>query len=152
MYLTSFTFIKHDFREGVFCDLGRWILRISKKSTLSSSLSQASFHSCREEDEQSEVNNDSDRNTEEYTWKTPSAVVHNILFGRIWCEFQGQIDLQLIQSNQRAILTIKSHSWFASQATRLADMFKFSGYIYDSMCILHLFFLLNTSMFAQREN
>jgi len=106
---------------------GRWVLRILKKSPLSRSNSQSSFHSCTEENEDTNNNN----NDEEYTWKTPSVFIHNILFGRLWCEFQGQIDLEHLQSNQRAVLIIKSHSWFASQATKTADMFKFNGFIYD---------------------
>ncbi|CAF1060968.1 unnamed protein product [Adineta steineri] len=96
---------------------GRSILRIYKKSTLSQSSSQLCT------DENGEV--------EEYTWTTPSVVIHNILFGRLWCEFQGEIDLKHVQSNQHAVLTIKSHSWFASQSTKTTDMFKYNGYIYD---------------------
>jgi hypothetical protein len=64
-------------------------------------------------------------------------VIHNILFGRLWCEFQGPMDVEHTQSNQRAILIIKSHSWFASQAMKTADMFKFNGFIYDGMSFLH---------------
>ncbi len=89
--------------------LGRWILRIKK-------ISQSS--------------NDEE---EEYIWRTPPVIVHNILFGRLWCEFQGQIVLEHTQSNRRAILTIKTHSWFASLSTKTADMFKYSGFIYDGM-------------------
>jgi hypothetical protein len=111
--------------------LDRWILRIIKKSSLSRSTSQSSFHSCTEENEVE------DNNEEEYTWKTPSMVIHNILFGRLWCEFQGQMDVEHTHSNQRAILIIKSHSWFASQAMKTADMFKFNGFIYDGMSFLH---------------
>ncbi|CAF0738834.1 unnamed protein product [Rotaria sordida] len=113
-------------------DEGGWVLRIRKKSSLSRSSSISSFHSCTEEDnQQNQEANDQDNDYEEYTWKSPNAVVHNILFGHMWCEFQGQINLQHMQSNRRAILTIKSHSWFASQATKAAEMFKFSGFIYD---------------------
>ncbi|CAF1009201.1 unnamed protein product [Rotaria sp. Silwood1] len=113
-------------------DEGKWVLRIRKKSSISRSSSQSSFHSCTEEhNEQYEEVNDQDNDYEEYTWKSPDVVVHNILFGHLWCEFQGQITLQHTQSNRRAVLTIKSHSWFASQATKASEMFKFSGYIYD---------------------
>jgi hypothetical protein len=68
---------------------------------------------------------------DEYIWKTPSILVHNIIFGRLWCEFQGQIDLKHTQSNHRSVLTIKSHSWFASQSSKTADMFKYTGFIYN---------------------
>ncbi len=94
------------------------------------STSQSSFHSYSEENE--DVNNH-DEEEEEYTWKTPSVVIHNILFGRLWCEFQGQIDLKHTQSNRRAVLNIKSPSWFASQSTKTADLFKYSGYVYDGI-------------------
>jgi hypothetical protein len=68
---------------------------------------------------------------DEYIWKTPSILVHNIIFGRLWCEFQGQIDLKHTQSDYRSVLTIKSHSWFASQSSKTADMFKYAGFIYN---------------------
>ena len=58
-------------------------------------------------------------------------LVHNILFGRLWCEFQGQIEVTHRQSNQRSLLAIKSHSWFSSQAAKTADLFKYTGFIYD---------------------
>ncbi len=77
------------------------------------STSQSSFHSYSEENE--DVNN------------------HDVLFGRLWCEFQGQIDLKHTQSNRRAVLNIKSPSWFASQSTKTADLFKYSGYVYDGI-------------------
>lgn len=73
---------------------------------------------------------------EEYTWRSPSVIVHNILFGHLWCEFQGQVELQRLQSNQRAVLTIKTHSWFASQATKLAETFKYHGFIYEGTFLL----------------
>ncbi|CAF2849541.1 unnamed protein product [Rotaria sp. Silwood2] len=113
---------------------GRWILRIKKKNSLSRSSSQSSFQSCAEEQEQNgEINNKHNDNDieEEYTWKSPTVLVHNILFGRLWCEFQGQVDLKHTQSNRRSIITIKPHSWFASQSTKTAEMFKFTGFIYD---------------------
>lgn len=105
--------------------LGRFILRIKKKSTISRSKSQSSFQSCHDEEEDK---TGGDNDDDEYTWQTPTIYVHNILFGRLWCEFQGQIDISHIQSNQRSVLTIKSHSWFGSKTT---DMFKFTGFIYD---------------------
>jgi len=112
-----------------------------KKSSLSRSASQSSFHSCNEDNE------DEDNKDEEYTWRTPSVVIHNILFGHLWGEFQGQIDVEHTQSQQRAVLIIKSHSWFASQATKIADMFKFNGFIYDGKDILQKN-LLNRSIYS----
>jgi hypothetical protein len=120
----------------IYYNLARWILRIVKIQSISRSTSQSSFYSCTEDIE------DNDNNDEEYTWKTPALVIHNIVFGHLWCEFQGQIELIHTQSNQKAILTIKSHSWFASQATKTADMFKYSGFIYDGMYILQFFFYI----------
>jgi len=105
---------------------GRWILRIKKKILLSRSTSQSSFQSCTEE-ENDEINNETDIE-DEYIWKTPSVVVHNILFGRLWCEFQGQIDITHTQSNHHSLLTFKSHSWFSSKTS---DMFKYMGFIYN---------------------
>ncbi|CAF0743305.1 unnamed protein product [Adineta ricciae] len=110
---------------------GRWILRIKKKQNRSRSGSQSSFQSCNDEETENNNSDHADDEMDEYTWKTPSVLVHNILFGRLWCEFQGQIDLIHKQSEQRSVLTIKSHSWFASQSTKTADMFKYSGFIYD---------------------
>ncbi|CAF4255053.1 unnamed protein product [Rotaria magnacalcarata] len=108
---------------------GRWVLHIKR---ISRSSSQSSFYSCSgENSEQDEQTDNKDNGYDEYTWQSPTAVVHNILFGYLWCEFQGEINLQHIQTNQRAILTIQSHSWFATQATRETEMFKFIGYIYD---------------------
>jgi len=104
---------------------GRWILRIKKKGNRSRSESQSSFQSC--EDDETNSNEIED----EYTWTTPNIVVHNIIFGRLWCEFQGQINIEHLQSDYRSIVTIKSHSWFASQATKTADLMKFSGFIYN---------------------
>ena len=115
--------------------LGRWILRIKKKSAISRSASQSRFHSCHEEEEVQENPEDEDEE-EEYTWRSPSVIIHNILFGRLWGEFQGQIDLERVQSNQRAVLTIKTQSWFASQATKTAELFKFNGFIYEGTFIL----------------
>ncbi|CAF1245201.1 unnamed protein product [Rotaria sp. Silwood1] len=109
---------------------GRWVLRIKKKTSLSRSSSQSSFQSCTEEEEHNN-NDDNIEEEEEYTWKSPTVLVHNVLFGRLWCEFQGQVDLKHTQSNRRSIITIKSHSWFASQSTKTAEMFKFTGFIYD---------------------
>lgn len=114
--------------------LGRWILRLRKKSTISRSASQSSFHSCHDEEEEEAEENQEE---EEYTWRSPSVIIHNILFGRLWGEFQGQIDLEHAQSNQRAVLTIKTQSWFASQAAKTAELFKFHGFIYEGMYILH---------------
>jgi len=112
-----------------YLSLGRFILRIKKKSSISRSTSQSSFQSCNgEEDDDQDIEEDEE---EEYTWKTPAVLVHNIIFGRLWCEFQGQIDIEHAQSNRRSILTIKSHSWFASQSAKTADMFKFTGFIYN---------------------
>ncbi|CAF0795496.1 unnamed protein product [Adineta steineri] len=111
---------------------GRWILRIKKIVPTSRSASQSSFQSCTEEDDEqnSNVNNHSDEE-DEYTWTSPSIFVHNILFGRLWCEFQGEFDLQHTQSNQRSVLTIKTQSWLSSQSTKTANMFKYTGFIYD---------------------
>ena len=102
--------------------LGQWFLRLRKHSSLTRSDSQSSFHSV---DETPSID-------DEYTWKIPTVVIHNILFGYLWCEFQGEIDIEHIGTSQRANLIIKSHSWFASQATKLADTFKYSGFIYDN--------------------
>ncbi|CAF3983864.1 unnamed protein product, partial [Rotaria sp. Silwood1] len=110
----------------------RWVLRIKKKTSLSRSSSQSSFQSCTEEEEHNN-NDDNIEEEEEYTWKSPTVLVHNVLFGRLWCEFQGQVDLKHTQSNRRSIITIKSHSWFASQSTKTAEMFKFTGFIYDDV-------------------
>ncbi|CAF3546217.1 unnamed protein product [Rotaria socialis] len=111
---------------------GRWVLHIKRRSEISRSSSQSSFYSCSgENSEQDEQTDNQDNRYDEYTWQSPTAVIHNILFGYLWCEFQGEINLQHIQTNQRAILTIQSLSWFATQATREAEMFKFIGYIYD---------------------
>lgn len=112
---------------------GRWILRIKKNKPLSRSNSQSSFQSCTEEVDEPE---DADGEEEEYTWRTPTVVVHNIIFGRLWCEFQGTIDLKHSQSHRHALLTIKSHSWFASQSIKTADMFKYTGFIYDGKRIV----------------
>lgn len=109
---------------------GRWILRIKKRSR---SNSQSSFQSC--EDYETSSNEFED----EYTWKTPNVLVHNIIFGRLWCEFQGQIDIKHTQSDYQSILTIKSHSWFASQATKTADLMKYSGFIYNAQTKLSAF-------------
>ena len=107
---------------------GRWILRIRNLSGLSRSTSQSSFHSCNNEQDEEIVE-------EEYTWRTPSVLVHNILFGRLWCEFQGSIDLKHTQSQWHSMLTIKSHSWFASHSAKTADMFKFTGFIYNGTLV-----------------
>lgn len=114
-------------------NLDRWILRINKKSPSSQSESESSFHSCADdvEDEANDI-------VDEYTWKSPAVFINNILFGRLWCEFQGDIHLKHTQSNQKAILTIKTHSWFATQATRIAEMFKYNGFIYDGILIFFL--------------
>jgi hypothetical protein len=102
------------------------VLRIKKKASLSRSTSQSSFQSCNDDEDDQNIEEE-----EEYTWKTPTVLVHNVIFGRLWCEFQGQIDLKHTQSDRRAVLTIKSHSWFASQSAKNAEMFKFTGFIYD---------------------
>lgn len=107
--------------------------------------SQSSFYSCGGEDD--EPNEDVDNlgdDDEEYTWQTPTAVVHNILFGHIWCEFQGEINLRHTQSDRRAVLTMKSLSWFSTQTTREAEMFKFNGFILDGthMFLFCLSFML----------
>jgi Oxysterol-binding protein len=99
-----------------------------KPVPLSRSTSESSFHSCNDEAE--EETDDSDVN-EEYTWTTPTVIIHNILLGRLWCEFQGQIDIKHTQSNRHALLTIKSLSWFTSQSTKVAEMFKYTGFILD---------------------
>lgn len=117
--------------------LGRWILRIKKTKILSRSNSNSSFQSCTEDADDDQ--NEDDEDVEEYTWRTPTVVVHNVIFGRLWCEFQGTIDLRQSQSNRHALLTIKSHSWFASQSIKTADMFKFTGFIYEgSFYFLHV--------------
>ncbi|CAF3312155.1 unnamed protein product [Rotaria socialis] len=105
---------------------GRWVFRIKKNSSLSRSSSQESFQSCNDEEEQSD-----NEIKDEYTWKTPTVIVHNVLFGRLWCEFQGQVDIKHLQSKQRSLVTIKPHSWFASQSTKTAELFKYTGFIYD---------------------
>jgi hypothetical protein len=144
----------------------RWILRIGKKSKLCRAASQTSFHSCTDESEHVTVSNndntdnneqyddniddndnnnnnndddddDDDDDKEEYTWSTPTVIIHNILFGRLWCEFQGQIDIKHIQSNQHAIIRIKSPSWFTSQAAKKAELFKYHGFIYDGKYDYH---------------
>ncbi len=114
-------------------NLGRWILRLLKKSTLSRTPSQSSFHSCADDDESfADAHNNSDGD-QEYTWKSPTVVVHNILFGRMWSDFQGPIEIEHTNTNRRAVITFKAHSWFASHATKAAEMFKYSGYVYDRM-------------------
>ena len=111
---------------------GRWILRIKRRLAVSRSTSQSSFQSCHDDDDdgQKEAVN-GDEIEEEYTWETPTVLVHNILFGRLWCEFQGQVNIKQAQSNRRSVLTIKSPSWFASQAVKTAELFKFTGYIFE---------------------
>lgn len=99
-----------------------------KKAPLSRSASESSFHSCNDETEEEPVDSDVD---DEYTWTTPTVIIHNILFGRLWCEFQGQIDVKQTQSTRHALLTIKPHSWFASQSAKVAEMFKYTGFILD---------------------
>lgn len=111
-----------------FSNLDRVVLRIFKKSSLSRSESESSFHSCTDD-----VENVEDDLEDEYTWKSPAVFINNILFGRLWSEFQGDVNLQHTQSNQKAVLTIKAHSWFATQATKTAEMFKYSGFIYDGI-------------------
>lgn len=136
------TFSFFSFKINAKNHSGRWILRITKKSTRSRSTSQSSFHSCHDDEEKEEevevdeARDDQEEEEEEYTWRSPSVFIHNILFGHLWCEFQGQIDLERVQSNQRAVLTIKTHSWFATQATKTAELFKFNGFIYEGMLIL----------------
>ncbi len=125
--------INHDFYEYIFYNLDRWILRIFKKSTLSRSSSESSFHSCTDDSEYEDTEIE-----DEYTWRAPPIIIHNILFGRLWCEFQGQADLEHTQSNHRAVLTIKANPWFATETTKTANLFKYSGFIYDGMYIYSL--------------
>ena len=118
----------------LFSSSGRWVLRIRRRVPLSRSASQSSFQSCDEAEEDGDGNaeeTNGEEIEEEYTWETPTVLVHNIIFGRLWCEFQGQVNLRHTQSNQRSILTIKSPSWFASQAVKTAELFKFTGYIFE---------------------
>ena len=96
-------------------------------------MSNSSFHSCTEDDEPFNDVHDNSDNDREYTWKSPTVVVHNILFGRLWSDFQGPIEIEQMHSNRRAVITMKPQSWFASQATKAAQMFKYSGYIYDGI-------------------
>lgn len=100
--------------------------------TMARSTSQSSFQSCDDDDEDKEKEDiNGDEMEEEYTWETPTVLVHNIIFGRLWCEFQGQVNIEQVQSNKRSILIIKSPSWFSSQAVKLAELFKFTGYIFE---------------------
>jgi hypothetical protein len=109
------------------------VLRIIKRSNLSRAGSQSSFHSCADDDEVLGTTRNDATDDVEYAWKSPTVIVHNILFGHLWSEFQGPIEIEKLQSDRRAIINMKPHSWFASQATKAAEMFKYSGYIYDRM-------------------
>jgi hypothetical protein len=115
--------------------IDRWILRMKKPSNLKKSTSQSSFQSCTDDNDNDKYNEFDTNNQsieDEYVWRTPSVLVHNILFGRLWCEFQGTVDIRHTQSKYASILTIKPHSWFTSQSARIADMFKFTGFIYNN--------------------
>lgn len=108
-------------------NLGRWILRIRP------------LNKTRKYANPSEPIQTDDINEDEYTWSTPSVVVHNILFGRLWCEFQGSVDLRRTQSDWHSMLIIKSHSWFASHAEKVADLFKYTGFIFNGRQKLNVF-------------
>ena len=133
------------FSSSVSLRPDRWRLRIRRKPDLSPSNSQSSFHSCADQNESSEsetygddLREENNIDQDEYTWNSPAVVVHNILFGSLWCEYQGQIDIKHVQSNRHSLLTIKSHSWFASAATKTAELFKYSGIIYDGLFLIRI--------------
>jgi len=121
---------------------GSWILKIKKKSSPTPSLltvptttttteikhsnSNGSFHSCAES-----VNSDEQEDLsgfDIYTWHSPSLTVHNIIFGKLWCEFHGTVDIKHETSKMRSCIQIKSYSWFNSQSKN--DMYKFDGSIF----------------------
>lgn len=106
---------------------------MKRQENLSRSSSQSSFHSCQEEKDEDESIDD------EFVWSTPTVFIHNILFGRLWCEYQGEIAVKHCQSSEHSLLTIKTHSWFASQATKDAETFKYSGSIFDGEKIIGAF-------------
>ncbi|CAF1035603.1 unnamed protein product [Didymodactylos carnosus] len=118
---------------------GCWILKIKKSApkgsnltvettngTLKHSNSSGSFHSCNDESStQEQVEQDSEYDV--YTCYSPSLTVHNVIFGKLWCEFHGQIDIHDHTNGTRAVVQLKSaYSWFT---TSKHDLYKFDGYM-----------------------
>jgi len=51
---------------------------------------------------------------EEFTWKNPCATIHNILLGRLWIEYHGQLQVRNLTTGDTCNLNFKKSGWFNS--------------------------------------
>lgn len=49
---------------------------------------------------------------EHYTWKAPNACIHNILFGKLFVDYQGSIPIQSMKGGESASINFKKAGWF----------------------------------------
>lgn len=47
-----------------------------------------------------------------YTWKAPNACIHNILFGKIFVDYSGQIPIKSMSGGETATVVFKKAGWF----------------------------------------
>lgn len=52
------------------------------------------------------------KKNEHYTWKAPNACIHNILFGKLFVDYQGSIPIQAMKGGESATINFKKAGWF----------------------------------------
>jgi len=52
------------------------------------------------------------KRNDHYTWKAPNACIHNILFGKIYVDYQGTIPIQSMKGGESASINFKKPGWF----------------------------------------
>ncbi|KAN0038853.1 hypothetical protein ACTA71_001045 [Dictyostelium dimigraforme] len=49
---------------------------------------------------------------EHFTWKVPSAICHNIIFGKMWIEHYGDLIVENHNTGEKAIINFQKSGWF----------------------------------------
>lgn len=63
---------------------------------------------------------------ETYTWLCPKVFAHNLIIGKLWFEFAGQVEIVNHKLNMKCVMEFRPYSWYTRQVSRV------DGYIIDS--------------------
>ncbi|EGC30730.1 hypothetical protein DICPUDRAFT_157492 [Dictyostelium purpureum] len=63
---------------------------------------------------------------EHYTWKVPSSICHNIIFGKMWIEHYGELTVENHNTGEKAIINFQKSGWFEGTQKKI------SGGIFDA--------------------
>jgi len=55
-----------------------------------------------------------------YTWKAPNACIHNILFGKLYVDYQGTIPVQSMKGGESASINFKKAGWFGGSTKEIS--------------------------------